>query len=87
MKCISRADRLNEDILQKMAELGAFRIWYGAESGSQKILDAMQRRVTVEEIHRVTRFAKHFGIEVGYFIMLGFTPAKHLMILKQQFNC
>lgn len=71
-ECISRADRLNEDILQRMAELGAFRIWYGEESGSQKILDAMQRRVTVEEIQKVTRCAQYNGIEAGYFIMLGY---------------
>jgi radical SAM superfamily enzyme YgiQ (UPF0313 family) len=75
-ECISRADRLNEDIIQKMAELGSFRIWYGAESGSQKILDAMQRRVTVEEIQRVTKLTKQHGIEAGFFIMLGYPGEK-----------
>ncbi len=71
-ECISRADRLNEDILAKMAELGAYRIWYGSESGSQRILDAMQRRVKVEQIQTITRLAQHHGIEAGLFIMLGY---------------
>ena len=72
-ECISRADRLNEEILQKMAEIGSFRIWYGSESGSQRILDAMQRRVTVEQIQRTTALARKHGIQAGLFVMLGYS--------------
>lgn len=71
-ECISRADRLNDEILRKMAEIGAFRIWYGSESGSQRILDAMQRRVSVEQIRDVTALARRHGIETGLFVMLGY---------------
>lgn len=71
-ECISRADRLTEDILQKMAELGSYRIWYGSESGSQRILDAMQRRVSVEEIQHITQLAQRYGIRAGLFVMLGY---------------
>jgi anaerobic magnesium-protoporphyrin IX monomethyl ester cyclase len=71
-ECISRADRLNEDILQKMAAIGSFRIWYGSESGSQRILDAMQRRVTVLQIRTITALAQKYGIEAGLFVMLGY---------------
>jgi radical SAM superfamily enzyme YgiQ (UPF0313 family) len=71
-ECISRADRLNEDILKRMAEIGSFRIWYGSESGSQRILDAMQRRVSVEEIRNITHIAQRFGIQAGLFVMLGY---------------
>jgi len=71
-ECISRADRLNEDILQKMAELGSFRIWYGSESGSQRILDAMQRRVTIDQIRNITRLSRKYGIQSGLFVMLGY---------------
>jgi len=81
-ECITRADRLNEDIIQKMSELGSFRIWYGAESGSQKILDAMQRRVTVEEIQRVTKLTKQHGIEAGFFIMLGY-PGEEISDIEE----
>jgi radical SAM superfamily enzyme YgiQ (UPF0313 family) len=71
-ECISRADRLNEDILRKMADIGAYRIWYGSESGSQKILDAMDRRVSVEQIRTITKLAQRYGIEAGLFVMLGY---------------
>ena len=71
-ECISRADRLNEEILRKMAELGSFRIWYGSESGSQRILDAMQRRVSVEQIRQTTKLAQKYGIQAGLFVMLGY---------------
>ena len=71
-ECISRADRLNEEILMKMREIGSFRIWYGSESGSQRILDAMKRHVTVDQIRTVTRLARKHGIESGLFVMLGY---------------
>jgi radical SAM superfamily enzyme YgiQ (UPF0313 family) len=71
-ECISRADRLNDDILKKMADLGAYRIWYGSESGSQRILDAMDRRVSVEQIRTITALAQRYGIEAGLFVMLGY---------------
>jgi radical SAM superfamily enzyme YgiQ (UPF0313 family) len=71
-ECISRADRLNEEILEKMASLGCSRIWYGSESGSQRILDAMQRRVKVEQIRDVTKIAQRHGIQAGLFVMLGY---------------
>lgn len=71
-ECISRADRLNEDILRKMSELGAFRIWFGSESGSQRILDTMQRHVSTETIRSITAQAQRFGIQAGLFVMLGY---------------
>ncbi|MEK6756670.1 MAG: radical SAM protein [Bacteroidota bacterium] len=71
-ECISRADRLNEDVLKVMADLGCFRIWFGSESGSQRILDSMSRGVTVEEVQQATRLARRYGIEVGLFVMLGY---------------
>ena len=42
-ECIARADRLDEEIVMLLHELGCYRIWFGAESGSQRILDAMSR--------------------------------------------
>ena len=71
-ECISRADRLNDEILKCMADLGCFRVWYGSESGSQRILDAMDRGVTVEQIHDVSKLARDYGIRTGLFVMLGY---------------
>ena len=71
-ECISRADRLSEPIVDTLARIGCFRIWIGSESGSQKILDAMRRGVTVEQVQAATRLCQSRGIEVGMFIMVGY---------------
>jgi len=70
---ISRADRMmKEEVLETLAEMGCYRIWIGAESGSQRILDSMQRGVTVEQVEWATRAAQRHGIEVGMFLMWGY---------------
>ncbi len=70
---ISRADRMmKDDVLATLAEMGCFRIWIGAESGSQRILDAMERGVTIEQVLYATAAAKRHGIEVGMFLMWGY---------------
>ncbi len=70
---ISRADRMMKDeVLQTLAEMGCWRIWIGAESGSQRVLDAMERGVTVEQVQSATRAAKRHGIAVGMFLMWGY---------------
>lgn len=70
---ISRADRMmKEEVLETLAEMGCYRIWIGAESGSQRILDAMKRGVTVEQVEWATRAAQRHGIQVGMFLMWGY---------------
>ncbi|NJM40897.1 MAG: B12-binding domain-containing radical SAM protein [Anaerolineae bacterium] len=70
---ISRADRMmDERVLATLAEMGCYRIWIGSESGSQRILDAMQRGVTVEQVQWATKAAQKHGIEVGMFLMWGY---------------
>jgi radical SAM superfamily enzyme YgiQ (UPF0313 family) len=69
---ISRADRLNEDVLKTLKRSGCFRVWIGAESGSQKIINAMDRRVDVIKTREMIKLAKKTGIKAGTFIMLGY---------------
>lgn len=69
---ISREDRLNEDIIRTLAEMGCFRIWIGSESGSQRILDAMQRRTNAERVKEMVQLLQRYNIEAGMFIMLGY---------------
>ena len=69
---ISREDRLNEDVVRCLAELGCSRLWVGAESGSQRVLDAMQRRTDAARTRDMIRLLQRYGIEAGTFIMLGY---------------
>jgi radical SAM superfamily enzyme YgiQ (UPF0313 family) len=71
-ECISRADRINERIAGALADLGCSRIWIGSESGSQKILDAMERGVTVEQVQSAVRVVQAQGIQAGMFLMWGY---------------
>jgi anaerobic magnesium-protoporphyrin IX monomethyl ester cyclase len=71
-ECISRADRLNAEMFDLLAELGCFRIWIGSESGSQRILDAMERGVKVEQVQQATELARAHGIQSGMFLMWGY---------------
>ena len=70
---ITRADRLQtQAAAAALAELGCYRIWIGAESGSQRILDAMRRDVTLAEVHRAVQLAHANGMQVGMFLMWGY---------------
>lgn len=71
-ECITRADRLNGQVIQTLRDSGCFRVWIGAESGSQRIIDAMDRRVDVNEVRNMIKAARRAGIEAGTFIMLGY---------------
>jgi anaerobic magnesium-protoporphyrin IX monomethyl ester cyclase len=69
---ISREDRLNEEVVQTLARMGCYRLWVGAESGSQRVLDAMKRRTNAERMRAMVHLLQKYGIEVGMFIMLGY---------------
>lgn len=71
-ECITRADRLNEEAIGLLRRAGCFRVWIGAESGSQRILDAMDRRVDAVQVRDMIQAAKSAGIQTGTFIMLGY---------------
>jgi len=71
-ECISRADRLNPRVVETLAAMGCFRVWIGSESGSQRILDAMERGVTVEQVQAGVSLCKTHGIQTGMFLMWGY---------------
>lgn len=71
-ECITRAERLNEEILKLLKEAGCFRIWIGAESGSQKVINLMDRRVDVNHVKKMIQDTNALGIETGTFVMVGY---------------
>ena len=71
-ECISRADRINERVADLLAKLNCFRVWIGSESGSQRVLDAMRRGVTVQQVQGAVGLCKARGIETGMFLMWGY---------------
>ncbi len=76
-ECIARADRFDEEIAVMLKSLGCYRVWIGAESGSQRVLDAMSRGVTREQVAGATRLCRKHGLQSGYFLMFGY-PGEEL---------
>jgi radical SAM superfamily enzyme YgiQ (UPF0313 family) len=72
-KIQSRADLLlQEDNIRDLARAGCESVWIGAESGSQKILDAMDKGTRIEQIFRATQLLKQHGIRPCFFIQFGY---------------
>jgi radical SAM superfamily enzyme YgiQ (UPF0313 family) len=69
--CDTRVDLLTEELLREMRLAGCQRLSLGVESGSQRILDAIDKKITVDEILASTALAKKVGIKVRYYMMLG----------------
>ena len=69
----SRVDLLlKEDTIEALAASGLEEVWVGAESASQKILDAMDKGTKVEEIYEATRLLKSKNIKVAFFLQFGY---------------
>ncbi|MCB9739795.1 MAG: B12-binding domain-containing radical SAM protein [Deltaproteobacteria bacterium] len=72
-KALSRADLLvRPGEADAFADAGAEVVWMGAESGSQTVLDAMDKGTKVEEIEEATRLLHGRGVEVAYFLQFGY---------------
>jgi anaerobic magnesium-protoporphyrin IX monomethyl ester cyclase len=76
--CYARVDTVDPPLLAKMKAAGCFNIFYGFESGSQDLLDLVDKRIRVEDSIRACRWTREAGIEVRGSFMLGLpgeTPA------------
>ena len=72
-KIQSRADLLlQEDNIDALVESGLDEVWIGAESGSQNILDAMDKGTSIQQIQESTRILKKKGVKVAFFIQFGY---------------
>ena len=68
----TRADLISESMARALRDAGCQEAWIGAESGSQRVLDAMNKGTTVSEILIARERLKAVGIRVGFFIQLGY---------------
>ena len=68
----SRADLISAAMASALRAAGCQEVWLGAESGSQKVLDAMNKGIRVTEILTARARLKAEDIRVGFFIQLGY---------------
>ncbi len=72
-KSLNRVDLLlRGKTIPALARAGAKIVWVGAESGSQKVLDAMEKGTTVEQIYEATRQLHANGVKVAFFLQFGY---------------
>ena len=72
-KCLSRADLLlRVYTIEKLAESHCEIVWIGAESGSQKILDAMDKGIQVSQVYEATKKLHEKNIKVAFFLQFGY---------------
>jgi anaerobic magnesium-protoporphyrin IX monomethyl ester cyclase len=69
--CDTRVDVLGDELLREMRLAGCERLSLGVESGSQKILDAIDKKITPDEIIASSELAKKYGIKIRYYMMIG----------------
>jgi anaerobic magnesium-protoporphyrin IX monomethyl ester cyclase len=67
-----RADLITPAVASALADAGAEEVWIGAESGSQRILDAMDKDTSVADIREATRLLKARGVRACWFLQLGY---------------
>lgn len=71
-KCLSRADLIKPSVVAGLKQAGCQIVWLGAESGSQHILDAMDKGTTVPQIYEARRLLGAAGIKVAFFLQFGY---------------
>jgi anaerobic magnesium-protoporphyrin IX monomethyl ester cyclase len=72
-KIQSRADLLLEPrTIEALVRSGVETVWMGAESGSQRVLDAMDKGITIAQIHEATRLLRSYGVRVAFFLQFGY---------------
>jgi radical SAM superfamily enzyme YgiQ (UPF0313 family) len=70
--CSSRVDTISRELLRRMKEAGCTLIYYGVESGSQRILNLMRKGTTIKQAIDAIRWTKEVGIETLASYILGF---------------
>jgi anaerobic magnesium-protoporphyrin IX monomethyl ester cyclase len=81
-KIQSRADLMTSETVSALKRAGCEEVWMGAESGSQAILDAMDKGLTVESIHEARAHLGRAGIRAGFFLQFGY-PGETLVEIEE----
>ena len=71
-ECLARVDLLKPDLLERMRRAGLARVYVGVESGSQKMLDVMNRGTKLSQIERTAESLRAAHIRQFWFLMLGY---------------
>jgi hypothetical protein len=68
----SRCDLMTRETVESLRRAGCEEVWMGAESGSQKILDAMEKGIRVEQIYAARENLRRHGVRACFFLQFGY---------------
>lgn len=71
-KCLQRVDLITEEVAQALSQAKCQTVWVGAESGAQKILDAMDKDTNVEDIYIAAQRLHQVDVEICFFLQFGY---------------
>ena len=80
--CQTRVSTVSKDLLLKMRDANCQQVFFGVESGCQKILDAVNKGTTVEQNEKAIRIAKNVGLFVAVSVMVGY-PGETTEMLQE----
>jgi radical SAM superfamily enzyme YgiQ (UPF0313 family) len=69
--CDTRVDLVDQELLEAMCKAGCKTIWFGVESGSQKVLQRIGRNTTLQQIEKAFELCQKNGIQTACSFMLG----------------
>ncbi|MEW5946492.1 MAG: radical SAM protein, partial [bacterium] len=69
--CIARVDMVNFEVLKLMKRAGCWQVAYGIENGSQEILDALKKGITLDQVRRTLQWTREAGISTRGYFMIG----------------
>jgi radical SAM superfamily enzyme YgiQ (UPF0313 family) len=69
--CDTRVDLVNQELLEAMSKAGCKTVWFGVESGSQKILQRIGRNTTLEQTENAFKLCRKNRIQTACSFMLG----------------
>ncbi len=64
-------NNVDEELLKYMGESGCTTVWYGVESGDQRVLNVLRKAVRLDRVEEVVKWTRDYGIAVGLFFMVG----------------
>lgn len=73
-ECLTRVDLVDAPTIEALRRAKCWRIYYGVESGSQRVLDSMKKGITIEQVDRASALTRGAGIEQYWFLMYAYPP-------------
>ena len=74
--CESRVNTINQEMLRSMKKAGCELIWFGVESGSQRVLDLMHKQITLSQSRNAFSLCKKIKLKAGGSFLIGIPGEK-----------